>query len=49
MTGRLAPAERPAGADRLARNNLRRSGPLITGIGVYERRHHLLVGPSRAS
>jgi hypothetical protein len=42
MTGGLTPAE---GADRLARNHCRRRGPLIHGIGVHERRHHLLVGP----
>ncbi len=42
--GRFAPAERAAGAHRLAGDDLGHRAALMHGIGVHEPRHHLLVG-----
>ena len=42
--GRLAPAERAAGGDRLAGDDLGDGPALVHGIGVHEPGHHLLVG-----
>ena len=44
VTSRLAPAQRAAGADRLAGDDLRHRHALIHRIGVHEPGHHLLVG-----
>ena len=44
VTGRLAPPQRAAGADRLAGDDLRHGDALIHRIGVHEPGHHLLVG-----
>ena len=44
VAGRLAPAQRAAGADRLAGHDLGHGDALVHRIGVHEPGHHLLVG-----